>query len=179
MGFLRTGPACFQGPKGIQGLRGPGTCEHKFTYSHTHTSCTTARGFGWRIHCDATSSEANTKQVRGACGAEAGAEHPHTLRTACNLAPLSFCPRPVLPRRLWRVVGWVGILLDMIGGVESALWEGVTPHRHLRWGLCDSLCLVLLCGGRYCLGGGVSACVIYNRVILGYLTMVQPLVSKP
>jgi len=31
---------------------------------------------------------------------------------------------PFLPRRLWRVVDWVGILaLDVIGGVESALWE--------------------------------------------------------
>jgi hypothetical protein len=27
-------------------------------------------------------------------------------------------------RRLWRVVGWVDILLDVIGGVESALREG-------------------------------------------------------
>ena len=37
--------------------------------------------------------------------------------------------RPVLPRRLWRVVGWVGFLSDVIGGVESALWEGyITPH---------------------------------------------------
>ena len=27
--------------------------------------------------------------------------------------------RPALPRRLWRVVGWVDILLDVICGVES------------------------------------------------------------
>ena len=25
---------------------------------------------------------------------------------------------PVLPRRLWRVVSWVGLLLDVIGGVS-------------------------------------------------------------
>jgi hypothetical protein len=31
---------------------------------------------------------------------------------------------PVLPRRLWRVVSWVGILLDVIGGLESVMWEG-------------------------------------------------------
>jgi hypothetical protein len=31
----------------------------------------------------------------------------------------------------------------------------ITPHRHWRWGLCDSLCLVLLCGGRYGLGSVV------------------------
>jgi hypothetical protein len=29
--------------------------------------------------------------------------------------------------RLWRVVGWVGFLSDVIGGVESALWEGCYP----------------------------------------------------
>jgi hypothetical protein len=34
---------------------------------------------------------------------------------------------PVLPRRLWRVVGWVGILVDVIGWVESVLWEGCYP----------------------------------------------------
>jgi hypothetical protein len=26
---------------------------------------------------------------------------------------------------------------------------------HIRWGLCDSLCLVLVCRGRYCLRGVV------------------------
>jgi hypothetical protein len=31
---------------------------------------------------------------------------------------------PALPRLLWRVVGWVGFLLDVICGVESVLWEG-------------------------------------------------------
>jgi hypothetical protein len=30
-----------------------------------------------------------------------------------------------------RVVGWVGFLLDMIGGVESALWEGYYPASAL------------------------------------------------
>jgi len=42
--------------------------------------------------------------------------------------------RPVLPRRLWRVVRWVGFLLDMIGGVESALWEGCYPASALAMG---------------------------------------------
>ena len=32
--------------------------------------------------------------------------------------------RPALPRRRWRVVGWVDILLDVISGVENALREG-------------------------------------------------------
>ena len=31
---------------------------------------------------------------------------------------------PRSPRRRWRVVGWADILLDVIGGVESALREG-------------------------------------------------------
>jgi hypothetical protein len=31
---------------------------------------------------------------------------------------------PRSPRRLWRVVGWADILLDVISGVESALREG-------------------------------------------------------
>ena len=31
---------------------------------------------------------------------------------------------PALARRVWRVVGWVDIPLDVIGGVESALREG-------------------------------------------------------
>jgi hypothetical protein len=31
---------------------------------------------------------------------------------------------PLSPRRQWRVVGWAEILLDVIGGVESTLWEG-------------------------------------------------------
>jgi hypothetical protein len=47
---------------------------------------------------------------------------------------------------------WVGFLLDMIGGVEIALWEGYYPASALAWGLCDSLCLVLVCGGTYGLG---------------------------
>jgi len=33
-----------------------------------------------------------------------------------------------------RVVGWVGFLLDMIGGVESALWEGYYPASALAMG---------------------------------------------
>ncbi len=33
----------------------------------------------------------------------------------------------VAARRLWLVVGWVGFLLDVISGLESALWEGCYP----------------------------------------------------
>jgi hypothetical protein len=33
-----------------------------------------------------------------------------------------------------RVVGWVGFLLDMIGGVESVLWEGYYPASALAMG---------------------------------------------
>jgi hypothetical protein len=59
--------------------------------------------------------------------------------------------------------------VDVIGGVESALREGCprtmtgvyerwcSSTLHIRWGLCDRLCLVVVCRGRYCLGGGVSS----------------------
>ncbi len=43
---------------------------------------------------------------------------------------------PALPRRRWRVVGWVEILLDVISGVESARREGcprTTTGVSLRW----------------------------------------------
>ena len=43
---------------------------------------------------------------------------------------------PALPRRVWRVVCWVDILLDVIGGVESALLEGcprTTTGVFERW----------------------------------------------
>jgi hypothetical protein len=44
--------------------------------------------------------------------------------------------------------------------VEWSIMTGVyecwcSSTLHIGWGLCDSLCLVLLCGGRYGLGGGV------------------------
>jgi hypothetical protein len=43
--------------------------------------------------------------------------------------------RPVLPRQLCRqFVGWVGFLLDMIGGLEIALWEGYYPASALAMG---------------------------------------------
>ena len=80
-----------------------------------------------------------------------GAE-THAMRsvTACNRRPpsstsssTSGLSRPVLPRQLWRVVGWVGFL----SGVERV-------HINIgTWGLCDRLCLVLVCRGRYGWGG--------------------------
>jgi hypothetical protein len=46
-------------------------------------------------------------------------------------------------------------------GVESSIMTGVyerwcSSTLHIRWGLCDRLCLVLVCRGRYCWGGGSS-----------------------
>ena len=39
-----------------------------------------------------------------------------------------------------RVVGWVGFLLDMIGGVESVLWEGYYRASALTMGsVCSSM----------------------------------------
>jgi hypothetical protein len=45
-------------------------------------------------------------------------------------ASTSCLSQPVLPRLLWWVVDWVGILLDVIGGVKSSLWEGCYPALH-------------------------------------------------
>ncbi len=63
-----------------------------------------------------------------------GAEHASQSVSACSRgqpsltsASMSCLSRPVLPRRLWLVVCWVGILLDVMGGVESVLWEGCYP----------------------------------------------------
>ena len=57
------------------------------------------------------------------CGA---ATHAKRSVSACNRRPpsstsasTSGLSSPVLPRRLWRVVGWVGFLSDVIGGVRS------------------------------------------------------------
>ena len=51
-------------------------------------------------------------------------------------ASTSGLSRPVLPRQLWQVVCWVGFLSDVIGGVESALWEGCYPASALAHGVC-------------------------------------------
>ena len=40
------------------------------------------------------------------------------------LPPRSSCKR-------WRVVGWADSLLDVIGGVESAVWEGCYPRINI------------------------------------------------
>jgi hypothetical protein len=62
---------------------------------------------------------------------------------ACNRGPpsstsasTSGLSSPVLPRRLWRVVCWVGFLSDVISGVESSLWEGCYPAVALAHGVC-------------------------------------------
>ena len=49
--------------------------------------------------------------------------------------------------------------------VESSIMTGVyecwcSSTLHIGWSLCDSLCLVLLCGGRYGLEGGVLLFVL-------------------
>ncbi len=74
------------------------------------------------------------------CGA---ATHAARSVEACNQRPPSSTSastsgfsRPVLPRRLWQVVGWVGFLSDVIGGVESVLWEGCYPALTLAHGVC-------------------------------------------
>jgi hypothetical protein len=80
------------------------------------------------------------------CGAESHTARSSPSSTSASTSGLS---RPVLPHRLWLVVGWGGFLSDVIGGVEMC-----SSTLHIGWGLCDCLCLVLVCGGRYGLGGG-------------------------
>jgi hypothetical protein len=84
----------------------------------------------------------------------------------------------------------VGILLDVIGGVESVFLEGCYPALtlaltdvwgessiktgvyerwclstlHIGWGLCDRLCLVLVCRGRYGLGGVVLLFILGSNL---------------
>ena len=63
-----------------------------------------------------------------------GGDACHASVAACNGGPplstsasTSGLSRPVLPRRLWRVVGWVVFLSDVIGRVESVMWGRCYP----------------------------------------------------
>jgi hypothetical protein len=76
--------------------------------------CVLSLGGGW-CWCWA---EAQATRSMAACAR--GPPSSTSASTSC-------LSRPVLPRLLWRVVGWVGILLDVISGVERALWEGCYP----------------------------------------------------
>jgi hypothetical protein len=65
----------------------------------------------------------------GDCAPGAGAEDCITSAggLSSGAAPVvstSCLSSPALQRQLWLVVCWVDILLDVIGGVESALLEG-------------------------------------------------------
>ncbi len=63
----------------------------------------------------------------GACRAVGGG-----LRSGAALVDVRLDVVPLPPRSSSpTVVGWVGILLDVIGGVESALWEGCYPKLTL------------------------------------------------
>jgi hypothetical protein len=63
-----------------------------------------------------------------------------------------------------RDVGGVLPRIDIRANVwgDSSIMTGVherwcSSTLHIGWGLCDRLSLVLVCKGRYCLGGGVSS----------------------
>ncbi len=64
---------------------------------------------------------------------------------------------PVLPRRLWQVVSWVGFLSDMISGVEIALWEGCYPALTLAYGVCVIVYVQFLSAGAGTVWGGGSS----------------------
>ncbi len=66
----------------------------------------------------------------------------------------------VLPR--------INIDADVWG--ESSIMAGVYEHwclstLHIRWGLCDRLRLVLVCRGRYCLGGVVLLFILGSNLV--------------
>jgi hypothetical protein len=65
----------------------------------------------------------------------------------------------VLPR--------INIGADVWG--ESSIMTGVyerwcSSSLHIRWGLCDRLCLVLVCRGRYGLGGVVPLFILGSNL---------------
>jgi len=104
------------------------------------------------------------------CGAAA---HAARSLAACARGPPSSTSsstsclfRPVLRRRPWRVVGWVDILLDVIGGVESALWEGCYP----------ALTLAPTCGANR--ASGVYQRWFSSTLHTGWGTVWQPSLSS-
>ena len=100
------------------------------------------------------------------CGAAAHASRPVAT---CKWGPLSSTSastsglsRPVLPRRLWRVVSWSGFLMDVVGGVESVMWEGCYPALTLA-PTCEAIrapCQVFIDAGARLLCTSDGVCVI-------------------
>ena len=62
----------------------------------------------------------------GACRAVGGGLRSGAALVDVRLDVVPFPPRSSSPTVAGCRLG--GFLLDVIGGVESALWEGVTPH---------------------------------------------------
>jgi hypothetical protein len=60
----------------------------------------------------------------------------------------------------WRDVPRINIDSDMWGDssiMTSVFQSWCSSTLHIGWGLCDRVCLVLVCRGRYCFGGGGSS----------------------
>ncbi len=100
-----------------------------------------------------------------------GSPHRRPPRRLASPAPF------FLADCVWLSVGWVSCWTLLVGwrelcGVlpringtnvsgESSIMTGVyerwcSSTLHIGWGLCDSLCLVLVCRDRYGFGGGFS-----------------------
>jgi hypothetical protein len=80
----------------------------------TTTRCVSV---SWAFSCRCPSPAVCSHAERSVAACARGQPLSTSVSTSC----LSL---PVLPRQLCQVVCWVGILLDVIGGVESTLWEG-------------------------------------------------------
>jgi hypothetical protein len=72
----------------IQGLKSPRISKHTFTRRHTHTSCTTSRGFGWRIHCGVKVTEISTNKQH---------TRSHTLPPLAIVRATICHPEPYIP----------------------------------------------------------------------------------
>jgi hypothetical protein len=88
-----------------------------------------------------------------ACRAVSGGLQSGAALIGVRLDVGSLLPRSSLLTVTGCRLGGFPVRRDQWGG--DRLVGGVLPHISVgTWGLCARLCLVLVCGGRYCLGEG-------------------------
>jgi hypothetical protein len=88
-----------------------------------------------------------------ACRAVGGGLQSGAALIGVRLNVRSLPPRSSSPTVTGCRLGGFPVRRDLWGGERVV--GGVLPRISIgTWGLCACLCLVLVCGGRYCLGGG-------------------------